>query len=225
MFQSARIKLHRYCAFSDKALFSEKYCDLKSSGEGINQDGNEHNTVPALTCGCGKLFNGPPLSSTSSSQSSTLHPQSSSASSIGFVSSISDVPELSLPFSSHLSAKYCLKAALNVAQSLDALPYPNPTGHQGSSNPSSSSDNKKFPRTMPSFACCTMQSSYAMLMISRKLRPKSGEGFMDQWNDHLISSLTSQIRDGLEKLLLALDNYSMSFEALSGMRGEQDTHR
>ena len=65
-----------------------------------------------------------------------------------------------------------------------------------------------------------MQSSYAMLMISRKIRSKSGEWFMDQWNDHLISSLTSQIRDALEKLLLALDNYSMSFEALSGMRGE-----
>ena len=64
-----------------------------------------------------------------------------------------------------------------------------------------------------------------MLMISRKIRPKSGEGFMDQWNDLLISSLTSQIRDGLEKLLLALDNYSMSFEALSGMRGERYSHR
>ena len=58
-----------------------------------------------------------------------------------------------------------------------------------------------------------------MLMISHKIRPNVGEGLMDQWNDHLISSLTSQLRDGLEKVVLALDNYSMSFEAVSGMRG------
>ena len=58
-----------------------------------------------------------------------------------------------------------------------------------------------------------------MLMVSHKIRPKSDKGFMDLWNDHLISSLTSQLRDGLGKLVLALDNYSMSFEALSGMRG------
>ena len=59
-----------------------------------------------------------------------------------------------------------------------------------------------------------------MLMISHKIRPKGGEGLMDQWNDHLVSSLTSQLRDGLEKLVQALGNYSMSSEALSGMRGQ-----
>ena len=59
-----------------------------------------------------------------------------------------------------------------------------------------------------------------MLMIFHKIRAKSGEGLVDQWNNHLISSLTSQIRDGLEKLVQALDDYSKSFEALSGMRGQ-----
>ena len=94
-------------------------------------------------------------------------------------------------------------------------------GDQGSLDPSSSSDSNKFPRTMPSlFACGAMQSSYVMLMISHKIRAKSGEGLMDQWNNHLISSLTSQLRDGLKNLVQALDNYSMSFEALSGMRGQ-----
>ena len=220
MFPSARIKLHRYCAFSDKALFSEKYCDLKSSGQDNNRQGGEHSTIPAPTCGCGNWFDGPSAPSTSGSPSSHLHSGLPSASSIGSVSSISDVPELSLPFSSHLSAKYCLKAAFNIAQSFDALPYPDPTGDQGSLNPFSSSDSNKLPRTMPSFACCAMQSSYAMLMISHKIRPKGGEGLMDQWNDHLVSSLTSQLRDGLEKLVQALDNYSMSSEALSGMRGQ-----
>ena len=64
-----------------------------------------------------------------------------------------------------------------------------------------------------------MQSSYAMLMICHKIRATNGEGFIDQWNEHLVSSLTSQLRNGLQKVVGALDNYSMSFEALSGMRG------
>lgn len=42
---------------------------------------------------------------------------------------------------------------------------------------------------------------------------------MDQWNEHLVSSLTSQLRDRLDKVVRALNNYSTSFEALSGMRG------
>ena len=176
-------------------------------------------------CGCSNLFDSPSVSSTIGPSSLHSHAQPSSANFIDSVPSISEVPELSLPFSSHLSAKYCLKAAFNIAQSLDALPYPNPTGDQGSLNPSSSSDSNKIPRTMPSFACCTMQSSYAMLMVSRKIPTKSAEGVMGQWNDQLISSLTSQLRDGLGKLVLALDNYSISFEALSGMRGQSSSHR
>lgn len=64
-----------------------------------------------------------------------------------------------------------------------------------------------------------------MLMICHKIQAKSGEGFMDQWNEHLASSLTSQLRDGLDKVVRALDNYSTSFEALSGMRGQYCRHR
>ena len=64
-----------------------------------------------------------------------------------------------------------------------------------------------------------MQSSYAMLMVCHKMRATNSEGIMDQWNEHLVSSLTSQLRSGLQKVIGALDNYSMSFAALSGMRG------
>lgn len=64
-----------------------------------------------------------------------------------------------------------------------------------------------------------MQSSYAMLMICHKMRATNGEGFIDQRNEYLVSSLISQLFNGLQKVVGALDNYSMSFEALSGMRG------
>lgn len=59
-----------------------------------------------------------------------------------------------------------------------------------------------------------------MLMICHKNRATNGEGLIDQRNTHLVSSLTSQLRNGLQKVVGALDNYSMSFEALSGMRGQ-----
>lgn len=58
-----------------------------------------------------------------------------------------------------------------------------------------------------------------MLMICHKIRDTNGEGFINQWNEHLVSNLTSQLRNGLQNVVGALDNYSMSFEALSGMRG------
>lgn len=218
---SARIKLNRYCAFTDKALFSEKHCDLKSSGQYLNPRGGEHSTMtPAPACGCGDLFDNSSFSSISRSPSSPLSSRSSSMSSLGSIPSISDVPELNLPFSSHLAARYCLKAALNIAQSFEALPYPNLTGNQESLVPSSSSHSGKAPRTMPSFACCAMQSSYAMLMICHKIRATNGEGFIYQRNEHLVSNLTSQLRNGLQKVVGALDNYSMTFEALTGMRDQ-----
>ena len=58
-----------------------------------------------------------------------------------------------------------------------------------------------------------------MLMICHKIRATNVDGFIDRQNDHLVSSLTDQLRSGLQKVVGALDNYSMSFEALSGMRG------
>ena len=63
-----------------------------------------------------------------------------------------------------------------------------------------------------------------MLMICHKTRATNGEGFIDQRNEHLVSNLTSQLRNGLQKVVGALDNYSMSFEALSGMRGQYHSH-
>ena len=65
-----------------------------------------------------------------------------------------------------------------------------------------------------------MQSSYALLMLCRKSH---------EWNRN--TAIGSGLHDGLEELyaglqrvLGALQNYSLAFEGLDGMRGEQFLH-
>lgn len=64
-----------------------------------------------------------------------------------------------------------------------------------------------------------MQSSYAMLILFRKTRA-TNEGSLYSRNDQMVSSLLSQLGQGLEKVAGALESYSLSFESLSGMRGK-----
>lgn len=77
---------------------------------------------------------------------------------------------------------------------------------------------------MPSFACCLMQSSYALLMlfykarVAKQLSPESGYESASDPGDQLVEEL----RHGLELLIRALTNYSVAFEALDGMRGGFD---
>lgn len=126
-----------------------------------------------------------------------------------------------LPFSSHFSAKICLRSALNIAQAFDSLPYPNPSGQFGQDicflSPTSS---VVAPRTMPSFACCAMQGSYSLLMIYQKtksLYPGAGSSS----SSYLVGSLLVRLQQGLTSILAALENYATAFEALGGMRGEK----
>ena len=70
---------------------------------------------------------------------------------------------------------------------------------------------------MPAFACCAMQSSYALLMLCRKSH---------EWNR--TAAIGTDYHDGLEELyaglqrvLGALQNYSLAFEGLDGMRGKR----
>ncbi|KAL2050206.1 hypothetical protein ABVK25_009567 [Lepraria finkii] len=123
-----------------------------------------------------------------------------------------------MPFSGHLSAKFCIMAAMSIAQAFEAFPYPNTSGLQ-TSPAQTFSNSSKAPRTMPAFACCAIQSSYAMLMLFRKTRA-TNEGSLYGRNDQMVSSLLRQPRQGLEKVVGALENYSLSFESLSGMRGK-----
>lgn len=74
---------------------------------------------------------------------------------------------------------------------------------------------------MPSFACCLMQSSYAMFMIFYKARvatqltPEAENELVPDSTEQLVEEL----RRGLERIIAAVSNYSLAFEALDGMRG------
>lgn len=210
---SARIKIHRYCAFSDTPIFSERHCDLKAAiQDGELQDGD---AAPSA-CGCSGLFEDTSNSSSSCPSSSPLSsPSSSLSSGSGSSHSIMDFPGQNMPFSSHVSAKFCMKAALSIAQSFETLPYPNPKCVQGTPAHFSSDISHNAPRTMPAFACCAMQSSYALLMLCQKTRSTN-----DASSNQMASGLLNQLGQGLQKVVGALENYSISFEALSGMRGE-----
>jgi hypothetical protein len=124
-----------------------------------------------------------------------------------------------LGLGNQLSAKICLKSALNIAQCFERLPYPNPFGSfDASISPSSRTSVWKMtvPRTMPSFACCAMQSSYSMLMIRHKVEMMHPNNTMA---NPMVDQLYSQLQEGLQSVVGALENYSIAFEALAGMRG------
>lgn len=137
----------------------------------------------------------------------------------------------SFPFSSHQSAKICLKSALNIAQSFDNLPFPIPCGRPlptlapapGDQHPPppmcylSPTSSIIAPRTMPSFACCAMQSAYALLMVHQKTKsaypPENG------LSGPPVSLLLGRLQQGLTSVFATLENYATAFEALGGMRG------
>ncbi|KAK2608271.1 hypothetical protein N8I77_006892 [Diaporthe amygdali] len=205
---SARIKLHRYCAFFDIPVFSRKHCDLKSLRDADNPGpaGDEPRRWP--TCSCSSFAN--PFTSISTTPasgtaSSIRSPSSDGAGALQQTSFPASGPAApfgqaqhgamtaqqqqqltSFPFSSHQSAKICLKSALNIAHSFDELPFPNPTGvahhtqqqqqHQQGGGAAgapcylSPTSATVCPRTMPSFACCAMQCAYALLMVHQKTK-------------------------------------------------------
>ena len=75
---------------------------------------------------------------------------------------------------------------------------------------------------MPAFACCAMQSSYAMLMLQHHTRALSLRPTSAAQGDSILMAprLLDQLNCGLRLVLDALENYSTAFEALDGMRGE-----
>lgn len=222
---SARIKLHRYCAFFDIPVFSRKHCDLKSLRDADNPaGGDEPRRWP--TCSCSSFANPftsisatPTSSNAGGGASSSIRSPSSdgagpmqtnfppaTTASFGQTQAAMMAAQqqqlqqqqqlVSFPFSSHQSAKICLKSALNIAHSFDELPFPNPTGVAPHSQQSlaqhpqggavgmgsggaaggaapcflSPTSATVCPRTMPSFACCAMQCAYALLMVHQKTK-------------------------------------------------------
>ncbi|KAI1176704.1 hypothetical protein F4777DRAFT_248266 [Nemania sp. FL0916] len=214
---SARIKVHRYCAFFDIAVFSSKHCDLASLPKSMN-DSSEPQQLQSC---CMPTMHSPMSTSSHSTgcnhSTPSLSPGSSDSPSPNVNGHAQPVPEF--PFSRHESSRICLKAALNIAASFDAMPYPNPTG-QYCETPVSLGSRSTFmtPRTMPSFACCAMQCSYALLMVKDRMEslyPKTNGGGMI-----LVDNLRDRLQQGLLSILATLENYATAFEALGGMRDQ-----
>ncbi|KAK6609209.1 C6 zinc finger domain-containing protein, partial [Botrytis cinerea] len=198
---SARIKIHRYCAFSDMPVFTKKHCDLSSTpSAGQN---------PGTACGC---------SNNLQQATATL------ALSPGILNSpipddISVFDSPILPFSGRFSSKVCMQSAFNIAQSFRALPLPRPSDPRNASYWNSTRQTN-LPRMMPIFACCSMQASYSMIMLCHKtLAIKQASSFEDGLRRRT-DKLLFQLHEGIRMILDALENYSTANEALKGMRDQ-----
>ncbi|KAK1988177.1 hypothetical protein LZ30DRAFT_64429 [Colletotrichum cereale] len=207
---SARIKLHRYCAFFDMPVFSRKHCDLKPRSD---KDGSgEPRSWPS--CSCSSMMSLPSPPGLASNGLNTPPDKKSPHSE----HSPNAASPATFPFSSHQSAKICLKAAINIAQSFDDLPYPNPFG-QLCPPPCYLSPTSTIvaPRTMPSFACCAMQCAYALLMVNHKTKAMYPENALAT---PMVESLLMRLQTGLASISATLENYATAFEALGGMRDQ-----
>ncbi|KXJ95272.1 hypothetical protein Micbo1qcDRAFT_171665 [Microdochium bolleyi] len=215
---SARIKVHRYCAFFDAAVFSGKHCDLRSTkDEQANSPEPQQlrpccsggfESVPTRQMGQSNGLSSPPVSSGSTPTASAI---------------LESQLALRLPFTVYHSAKLCLRSALNISGAFDLLPYPNPTAvfsavptYLGAGSP------MVTPRTMPAFACCAMQSSYALLMVKTKAPQLfASHGPMDSdCGPPLLQDMLARVQDGLFSIMMTLENYGSAFEALGGMRDQ-----
>jgi hypothetical protein len=205
--KSARIKLHRYCAFFDIPVFSEKHCDLQKSEPLMSTNGDMfdqmclENSSPAAAAACGGCSSSLPTKlpslTNSVSPSNTASTTSPSSSSPDYL--------YPFPFSGHESSRLCLNSALNIAEAFERLPLPlldEPQQQQ-----------QQCPR-MPSFACCAMQSAYALLMIYHRTWVQQGESPV------AAGQLLEKCEAGLKSILTVLGNYSIAFEALGGMRDQ-----
>ncbi|PKY02737.1 C6 finger domain protein [Aspergillus campestris IBT 28561] len=204
---SSRIKIHRFCAFSDIPIFRRRHCDLDSTAS------------PSPQC-CGLA-----TPTTSTEHASASSPGSASlASSSTAAAATPPPPPLGFPFSSHESSKMCLQAALNIVRLLDNLPYPNPDSTVPLTSPPymSASSRVEIPRTMPTFACCIMQASYAMLMVYMKARPmhSNGADALDSSKGRAWIGLVNELQQNLRVVSKTLANYAIASEALRGMKDE-----
>ncbi|KAF7884803.1 hypothetical protein EAF00_010621 [Botryotinia globosa] len=198
---SARIKIHRYCAFSDMPVFTKKHCDL-SSTPSMGQN-------PGTACSCSNNLQ-------QATATLTLSP--------GILNSpipddISVFDSPILPFSGRFSSKICMQSAFNIAQSFRALPLPRPSDPRNTSYWNSTRQ-ANLPRMMPIFACCSMQASYSMIMLCHKtLAIKQASSFEDGLRRRT-DKLLFQLHEGIRMILDALENYSTANEALKGMRDQ-----
>ncbi|RHZ73700.1 hypothetical protein CDV55_107660 [Aspergillus turcosus] len=188
---SARIKVHRFCAFSDVPIFRKRHCDLQPECCGVE-----------------------PASAIPSPPEDIPLPSIMK----------SDLPDLTFPFSSHASSKICLQSALNIVTLVDNLPYPNPDHTIPLTLPPylSNASRVEIPRTMPTFACCVMQASYAMLMLYLKARSKHANSPEDLGSAKgpSLTGFLNELQQNLRLVAKILANYAIAAEALQGMKEE-----
>ncbi|KAH1766819.1 hypothetical protein KXV53_004485 [Aspergillus fumigatus] len=189
---SARIKVHRFCAFLDVPVFRKRHCDLQSECCGVE---SAQSAIPSPPDDI-------PLPSIMKS----------------------DLPDLTFPFSSHTSSKICLQSALNIVTVVDNLPYPNPDHTIPLTLPPylSHASRVEIPRVMPTFACCLMQASYAMLMLYLKARAKHAHSPEDSGSVKGLSltEFLNELQQNLRLVSKILANYAIAAEALQGMKEE-----
>lgn len=112
-----------------------------------------------------------------------------------------------------MSSRLCLNSALAIATAFEALPLPE----------GDASSVGLAPRTMPSFACCAMQSAYTLLMVYHRtwvLAQQAQERVQHEDTQDKATQLLAKCDQGLRSILSALDNYAVAFEALGGMRDQ-----
>ncbi|KAL4741952.1 hypothetical protein BDV11DRAFT_42169 [Aspergillus similis] len=232
---SAQIKIHRFRAFSDIPIFLKRHCDLAKANasddavpESVAKSPEHPNEISSVVCSCSSLdklqqsTSSEYARSTSTSSSSASEPQP-------LLPQYSFISEL--PYTSQHSARVCLKASLLISHMFESLPIPLPLS-DGNNPPRvlQSLPRSQYPRTMPSFACCMMQGSYALLMIfyqanlvkNAQVEPgnSSSTSTSTSQDGHSFDGFTEELRQGLERLIGAASNYAISYEALTGMRDD-----
>jgi hypothetical protein len=215
-FFSARIKAHRFRAFSDIPIFIKRHCDLTSAsetglGDKLPSHGSQGQDISKLSC-C----------SLPSNAGAELTPSPISPNSSTSVTPLPSFFGTGFPFSSDYSATVCLNSASTIAEMFHSLPLPKPRYRDGffAPQPSGAGSNSQpnLPRTMPSFACCAMQSSYALLMLYYRARVSQPSDIANS-RDWALKGPMPKLRHGLTLVIGAVRNYSIAFEALDGMRG------
>ncbi|CEL03282.1 hypothetical protein ASPCAL04438 [Aspergillus calidoustus] len=220
---SAQIKIHRFRAFSDIPIFLKKHCDLtvansiNSVPKSASKTSERSEEISNIGC-CSKLDQFQQRSPSEYTPSST----SSLPSKYQALPQYSFVNEF--PYSCPHSARACLKASLVISQMFQNLPIPQPLTESGTPpQVLQLLPQNQYPRTMPSFACCLMQGSYALLMVYHKTRVDNLvlPGLGSAQASHPSNQFNEEFRQALERIIAAVTNYAVSSEALNGMKGDR----
>ncbi|KAL2821595.1 hypothetical protein BJX63DRAFT_427592 [Aspergillus granulosus] len=219
---SAQIKVHRFRAFSDIPIFLKRHCDLTvaNSTNSVSKSAINPSEPPDgisnIGC-CSSLdqFQPPSLSEYAPSSTPSMSSKFQTPPQYSFVNDF--------PYSCPHSARACLKASLLISQMFESLPIPQPLSDPG--NPPHVLQllpQNQYPRTMPSFACCLMQGTYAMLMVYHKTRVDhlAVPGLGSAQANHPSNQFHDEFRQALERIIAAVTNYAVSSEALDGMKEE-----